>query len=127
MNKEKAIAQLLTAQSLIQSALAELQDEPIQEIQYKPVKFNPVKKSKDYNIGNIRALLTTGFGIPELLRICDNPEFSSVKNELADLSGKATVVSALINYSDNKLLFPDLLGWCKSANLARYESCGPYQ
>lgn len=76
----------------------------------------------DYNLANIRTLLTEGFSDAELRRFCyDTPEFRSVHHELAQYSGKAEIVDRLIEYAERKNLFGPLLAWAAGQNPARYQ------
>jgi hypothetical protein len=62
--------------------------------------------SESYNLKNIRALLTKGFTVEELRRLCyDNQEFRPVYDQLAQNTGKAELIDKLIEYTDGKELF----------------------
>lgn len=76
----------------------------------------------DYILRNIRTLLTEGFSDRELRRFCyDTPEFRPAYDELADLTGKAAIIDALLEYADRSLLLDRVLAWAKAAKPARYE------
>ncbi|MBE7468959.1 MAG: hypothetical protein DPW09_03360 [Anaerolineae bacterium] len=81
----------------------------------------------DYILRNIRTLLTEGFSDRELRRFCyDTPEFRPAYDELADLTGKAAIIDALLEYADRSLLLDRVLAWAKAAKPARYELHQPY-
>lgn len=81
----------------------------------------------DYNLRNIRTLLTEGFSDRELRRFCyDTIEFRSVYDELANLTGKASIIDVLLEYADRTLLLDQVLAWVKAKKPARYELHQPY-
>lgn len=81
-----------------------------------------------YHIQNIRSFLTEGFNDEELRRLCyDVPEFRPVYDELAQTSGKGTIIDRLIEHAERKLLLEKLLALAQTANPARYNQHQPYQ
>lgn len=83
--------------------------------------------TSEYNLSNIRALLTKGFSDAELRGFCfDQPEFREVYEQLAEQTGKEEIVSLLLEHADQHLLFELLLAWAKERNLARYKRHQPY-
>lgn len=84
-------------------------------------------RTEHYNLNNIRTLLTEGFTVDELRRLCyDRPDFRPIFEELASESGKAKVIDRLIEHADRKLQIDNLLAWAKEHNPARYEKHRPY-
>jgi hypothetical protein len=82
----------------------------------------------NYNIKNIRTLLTQGFSDAELLQFChDEPEFRPVENEVSSTTGKAGIVQHLLAYAERKVLLEPLLIWAKATNSAQYEQHRPYR
>lgn len=80
-----------------------------------------------YHLKNIRTLLTNGFSDTVLRRFChDEPEFRPVYDELARITGKATIVDRLLEYSDQQELLDLLLQWAQQKNPAKYEKFKPY-
>ncbi|MBN1993128.1 MAG: hypothetical protein JW953_10525 [Anaerolineae bacterium] len=81
----------------------------------------------EYNLKNLRSLLTEGFGVEELRFFCyDHPNFRPVYEQLAESAGKTQVVHKLIEYAEQKNLFEPLLDWAKEENPSRYEKYQPY-
>ncbi len=81
-----------------------------------------------YNLSNIRTLLTEGFSEAELRDFCfDTPEFRSVHHELAELTGKATLVRHLLEFAERRALLAPLLAWAKQQNPAQYAQHQPYE
>jgi hypothetical protein len=88
---------------------------------------NPPLAPTDYNLNNIRQLLTKGFSDTELRDFCfDRPEFREVYDQLAETSGKTQIVARLIEHADQHLLFDTLLAWAKERNPTRYQRHRPY-
>ncbi|MBI1877020.1 MAG: toll/interleukin-1 receptor domain-containing protein, partial [Chloroflexi bacterium] len=82
----------------------------------------------NYHLQNIRTLLTEGFSEAELRDFCfDTPEFRPVHHELAGLSGKAAIVSKLLDYAVRRELVDSLLNWAKQQNPAQYTNHQPYE
>lgn len=82
----------------------------------------------NYHMSNIRTLLREGFSETELRDFCfDTPEFRPVHDELAELTGKATLVRHLLEYADRRELLDPLLVWAEKHNPAKYTSCQPYR
>lgn len=82
---------------------------------------------KQYNLKNIRALLTEGFTAEELRRLCfDEPEFRPVYNQLAQNTGKAAIIDEIIAYADKELQMETVLALAKRHNPARYAKHQPY-
>lgn len=80
-----------------------------------------------YYFSNIRRLLTEGFTLEELRRLCyDEPSFRPVYHQLADDSRKEEIIDRLIEYADQKLLVDSLLSWAKANNPAMYDQYQPY-
>jgi hypothetical protein len=83
--------------------------------------------TKTYNLTNIRALLTQGFGPEDLRRlIYDTPDFRPVYNELAQNTGKAEIISKLMEYAEQNLKMDQLLALLQAHNPVRYEHHQPY-
>ncbi len=81
----------------------------------------------DYNLVNIRTLLTEGFTDRELRRLCfDLPGFRPVYDSLAANTGKAEIIDRLLEDADRSLQLPRLLALAKERNPARYEAHRPY-
>lgn len=81
----------------------------------------------DYNLTNIRTLLTKGFSDTELRNFCfDTPEFREVYDQLSYGTGKEQLVSLMMDHADQNLLFEPLLAWAKAQNPARYQQHQPY-
>ena len=87
----------------------------------------PPNKS-DYNLSNIRQLLTKGFSDTELRNFCfDQSEFQEVYDQLAENTGKEELVSLIIEHADQHLLFDSLLAWANEQNPTRYKRHQPYK
>ncbi len=81
-----------------------------------------------YHLSNIRTLLLEGFSEAELRDFCfDTPEFRPVHHELAELTGKATIVRHLLEYAERRELLDSLLAWAKTQNPVQYNQHQPYQ
>ncbi|MFC1976223.1 SUMF1/EgtB/PvdO family nonheme iron enzyme [Chloroflexota bacterium] len=81
----------------------------------------------DYNLSNIRSLLTEGFNAEELRSFCfDRPDFRPVYEQLAEDTGKAQIIHRLIEYAERKELFAPLLIWAEEQNPAKYKGHQPY-
>lgn len=81
----------------------------------------------EYRLANIRELLTKGFSDTDLRSFCfDQPEFREVYEQLAEQTGKEEIISLLMEYADQNLLFDVLLAWAKERNPARYKRHQPY-
>ncbi len=82
----------------------------------------------NYNLKNIRALLTEGFSDADLRRFCfDESAFRRVHAELSGLTGKAGIVEKLLEYAEQRDLLEALLAWAKIENPSRYNKHQPYQ
>lgn len=82
---------------------------------------------KNYNLSKIRELLTEGFAEEELRIFShDTPDFKPVYNRLAQSTGKADLISYLLEHAEQKVLLEKLLAWAKKNNPARYEAHQPY-
>ncbi len=80
-----------------------------------------------YNLTNIRALLTEGFNDEELRAFChDESKFKSVFDQLAQDTGKAKIVGLIVEHATQHLLLETLLTWAKEHNPTRYERHQPY-
>lgn len=76
----------------------------------------------EYNLANIRALLTEGFTDEELRCLCfDVPDFRPVYNRLAQNTPKDQIIARLLEYADLKEKFEPILTWVKEQNPAKYE------
>ncbi len=76
---------------------------------------------------NIRTLLTEGFRAEELRSFClYEPGFKPVYNQLAQNTGKTSIIDLLIEHADNKELFNPLLGWAKEQSPNKYKKYQPY-
>ncbi|NJN99411.1 MAG: hypothetical protein HC875_37595 [Anaerolineales bacterium] len=83
---------------------------------------------KQYNLENIRTLLTEGFTAEELRRLCyDEADFKPVYDQLAQNTGKAAIIDLLLEYAARKLKMEALLGWAKAHNPAMYAEHQPYE
>jgi len=81
----------------------------------------------NYQLANIRELLTQGFSDTELRNFCfDRPEFREVYEQLAEQTGKEEIISLLLEHADQNLLFDLLLAWAKERNPTRYKRHQPY-
>lgn len=78
-----------------------------------------------YKLKNIRTLLNEGFTSEELRQILYE-DFRPVYDHLAPNSGKAEIVSRLVEYANQKLQMATLLTLAKEHNPARYEIHQPY-
>jgi hypothetical protein len=54
------------------------------------------------------------------------PDFRSVHKDLPIDAGKNRIITALIEYAEQKLKMAELLTWAKEQNPARYEQHRPY-
>lgn len=83
--------------------------------------------AEEYNLKNVRALLTMGFTAEELRRFCyDEPDFRPVYEQLAPNTGKTEIIDRIIEYAELRLKLKGLLAWASGANPDRYERHGPY-
>jgi hypothetical protein len=83
--------------------------------------------TRQYNLKNIRTLLTQGFSSEELRQLCfDEPDFRPVYDQLSLDSGKTEIVSRILEYAQTKLLIDKLLALAQAYNSARFESHQPY-
>jgi uncharacterized protein YjbI with pentapeptide repeats len=80
-----------------------------------------------YNFENIRALLTKAFNDKELRALVfDVPDLRAVYDELAENTGKAEIISKLLEYAERQMQIQALLTLAKKRNRGRYEKEGPY-
>lgn len=111
-------------------ALEPLLAEPLGPVEPPPDPLPPVEVSPampNYNLTNIRTLLTKGFSDTELRTFCfDAPEFRDVYDQLSAGAGKEQIISLILEHADQNLLFELLLAWAKERNPARYEQHQPY-
>jgi hypothetical protein len=85
------------------------------------------KGETEYHLGNIHNLLTSGFSVEDLRTFClIVPDFRSVHKDLPIDAGKNRIITALIEYAEQKLKMAELLTWAKEQNPARYEQHRPY-
>lgn len=83
--------------------------------------------TQQYNLSNIRALLTEGFDDQELRRfIFDTQDFKPVYNLLGAHSGKAEIAHLLIEYAKNTMALPKLLELLNHLNPTRFKNHEPY-
>jgi len=83
--------------------------------------------SQPYHLPQIRALLTEGFEIDDLRRLCfEQAEFRAVHHQLSPEMGKIQVIDRLIAYAEQGLKLDLLLAWAKEHNPTRYEAHQPY-
>jgi hypothetical protein len=76
----------------------------------------------DFNLTNIRTLLTDGFTDIELRQLCfDEPKFRPVYEQLSDEMGKDRIIHKLIEYAERHELIGTLLDFLKQRNPAKYE------
>jgi hypothetical protein len=81
----------------------------------------------NYDLRNIRALLTAGFTPDELRRFCyDTPEFRAVYDQLAPETGKAKIIDLLLEHAERKNQLDTLLTWAKTESPAQYADHEPY-
>lgn len=81
----------------------------------------------DYNLKNIRMLLTEGFSVEDLWEFCfDEPEFRTLCDQLPQNASKAEITRLLVIYAKQKSLFEPLLTWASKINPTRYEAHQPY-
>ena len=74
-----------------------------------------------YHIGNIRVLLTEGFGERELRNLCrDVPDFRPVYKELSRSASSVEIADLLIEHCEKKVLMPTLLELARERNLFLY-------
>ena len=67
-----------------------------------------------YNVPNIRTLMSEGFNDEELRAFChDDPRFKPVFDQLAQETGKAETVRLMIEHATQHLHFEILLEWAK--------------
>jgi hypothetical protein len=82
----------------------------------------------DYTLKRIRDLLTKGFSEAELRRLYqDEAAFKPLADELAQASGKASIVDQILEYAELQELMNTLLDWTKVKNPAKYEKFKPYE
>lgn len=82
---------------------------------------------EQYNLNNIRVLLTEGFNAEELRSFChDDPDFRAVYNQLTEHTSRTIIVGWLLEYANQKLQIEALLTWAKEHNPAMYEKHQPY-
>lgn len=78
--------------------------------------------SKQYELKEIRILLTEGFTAEELRRLCyDIPDFRCVYDQLAQNTGKAEIIVRLLEFANQKLKIDQILNWAKEHNPSKYE------
>ncbi|MCQ3980108.1 MAG: hypothetical protein DPW09_42365 [Anaerolineae bacterium] len=89
------------------------------------VKWRPM--TANYDLHNIRALLTAGFTPDELRRFCyDTPEFRAVYDQLAPETGKAKIIDLLLEHAERKGQLDILLAWAKTESQTQYTQHQPY-
>jgi hypothetical protein len=82
---------------------------------------------KQYNLKNIRILLTEGFTTEDLRRLCfDEAAFRPVYDQLAQGMGKAAIIDLLLEHAQKTLQMDRLLAWTEQTNPARYRGHQPY-
>lgn len=82
----------------------------------------------NYNLANIRTLLTEGVSDAQLRDFYfHTPGFRPVRYELAELGDQAARVDYLLEYAQRKALLPLLLAWAKDQNPAKYVQHQPYE
>ncbi|MBE7554799.1 MAG: hypothetical protein HS126_27420 [Anaerolineales bacterium] len=80
-----------------------------------------------YDSGKIRILLTEGFSAEELHALAfDEPGFKPVFHQLASNSGKAEIISRLLEHAERTRQLEQLLELAKSSNPAQYARYEPY-
>ncbi|GIK39293.1 MAG: hypothetical protein BroJett011_31260 [Chloroflexota bacterium] len=80
-----------------------------------------------YDSGRIRILLTEGFSDEELRALAfDVPGFKPVYHQLAHNSGKAEIISRLLEHAERTRQLEQLLELAKSSNPAQYARNEPY-
>lgn len=83
--------------------------------------------AKEYNIENIRRLLVEGFTAKEIRRLCyDTPVFRPVYDELAENTGKGSIIDHLLEFAEQKLQFELLLDKASVHNPPRFKKYQPY-
>lgn len=83
--------------------------------------------SMQYNLTNIRNLLTQGFTDEDLRRLCyDSSDLRPVYDQLARNSGKAKIIDDLIEHADRMEQVGKLLTLAKEHNPIKYEKYQPY-
>lgn len=55
----------------------------------------------------------------------DEPEFRAVYDQLAQTSGKGTIIDRLLEHAERKMLLESLLSLARASNPARYEQHQP--
>ncbi len=94
-----------------------------------PKTLPPEKKpiAKRYHLRNIRALLTEGFTLEELRRLCyDADEFRPVYEELPEHISKTKLIDKIIDHAYRRLQLDTLLALAQAYNPARYDIHQPY-
>ncbi|MCB0214517.1 MAG: caspase family protein, partial [Anaerolineae bacterium] len=82
---------------------------------------------KQYDLHNIRTLLTKGFSGDELRSfIFDEPVLRPVYNKISEETGKTDLIQELIEYAEQKVLFDIVLDWAKKLNAIQYDKHKPY-
>ena len=81
----------------------------------------------DYDLGNIRALLTEGFTDEELRSFCfDVPEFKPVYEQFTQGTSKGQIVQLIMEHAERKSLMKILLDWTAKKNPAKYKEYQPH-
>ena len=81
----------------------------------------------NYDLKQIRRLLSEGFTAEELRRFCfDTPQFKAVYNRLNLQTGKDVIIDWLLEFAEPRGLIEELLDWAKKENPAAYEGHRPY-
>jgi hypothetical protein len=81
----------------------------------------------DYNLRNIRTLLTECFTDEELRQLCfDHPAFQPFKSHLPEPASPAQLARLIVDYARRKSLLETLLAWAKELNPNCYKIHEPY-
>ncbi len=81
----------------------------------------------EYNLANIRVLLTEGFTSEELLQFCfDEPKFKPFYSQIPHDTSPAQLARLIVDYANRRSLLDILLVWVKEHNNAKYEEHQPY-
>ena len=80
----------------------------------------------NYNLKNIRILLSEAFNLEGLYHLYATPQFEKVSSSLPQNASQAQIIQAIIGEADRKLKFEELLTLARQSDPAKYEQYRPY-